>query len=97
MVKPVATDPKRDRGIGPQCGRREGREPMNHEDGFRLYQKAYRPKPEDAVSRDRRYRDPDEQAEYDVRVVDCAGQSKGEAGRQQTSPLPASSLARSVS
>ena len=38
------------------------------EDGFRLYQKAYRPKPEEATGPDRRFRDPDEEAEVEYRV-----------------------------
>ena len=38
------------------------------EGGFRLYQKAYRPKPQEAIGRGRRFRDPEEQAEVDRRV-----------------------------
>jgi hypothetical protein len=38
------------------------------EDRFRLYQKAYRPKPHEAIGRGRRFRDPEEQAEVDRRV-----------------------------
>ena len=35
---------------------------------FRLYQKAYRPKPEEAIGPDRRFCHPEEQAEIDNRV-----------------------------
>jgi hypothetical protein len=38
------------------------------EDELRLYQKAYRPKPQEAIGRGRRFRDPDEQAEIEYRV-----------------------------
>ena len=39
------------------------------EDEFRLYQKAYRPKPQEAIGRGRRFRDPDEQSEVESRVA----------------------------
>ena len=38
------------------------------EDEFRLYQKAYRPKTQEVIGPDRRFRDPAEQAEIDSRV-----------------------------
>jgi len=47
-----------------------------NEDGFRLFQKAFRPKPDEAIGRGRRFRDPDEQAEVEYRVGVYAGQVK---------------------
>ena len=48
---------------------------MNRDDdGFRLYQKAFRPKPEEATGPDRRFRDPDEQAEVESRIAVYAQQ-----------------------
>ena len=44
------------------------------EDGFRLYQKAFRPKPDLPIGRGRRFRDPDEQAEVEYRIAVYAGQ-----------------------
>jgi hypothetical protein len=48
---------------------------MNRDgDGFRLYQKAYRPKPEEATGPDRRFRHPEEQAEIESRIAIYAEQ-----------------------
>jgi hypothetical protein len=48
---------------------------MNRDDdGFRLYQKAYRPKPVEAIGTDRRFRHPEEQAEIERRVEILAEQ-----------------------
>jgi hypothetical protein len=44
------------------------------EDGFRLYQKAFRPKPDTIIGPDRRFRDPAVQAEIERRVAVYAEQ-----------------------